>query len=569
MRLLSYKFLRISLWIVAVPTIFLVVFLIYFVLAIQQPLPDIADRSSELRKVTSPSPGFKKIGNNWLKKSESGLWEMYIEGDGFERGVVNGKLTKELAEMQETVFINQIKVLVPSEKYMNVLKYFVAYFNRHMPKHISEEYKDEIYGVSLSASDKFDKLAAKYYRILNYHSAHDIGHALQDKNMVVGCTSFGVWNNRTSDGKLLIGRNFDFFAGDDFAVNKIVCFTKPAKGYKFMYVTWAGFTGVVSGMNDKGLTVTLNASKSDIPKSAATPISLLAKEILQYAKTIDEAYSIAKKRETFVSESILIGSASDKRTAIIEKTPNKINLYFEKNDQLICSNHYKSDVFARDYINNKNIVESSSLYRQFRMEQLLAGVNKFTPEDVATVLRNQNGINEKKLGLTNEKGINQLLAHHSIIFKPEDGLVWVSASPYQLGKYVCYDLNKVFSKSPGLSENLEIQDADKTIAADVFLTSKSYRDFLLFKKLKYYILFCTKSPFELKIGDRYINAFIKSNPESYLTYWVIGNYYAKMNDRTLALNYYRQALTKEVATQKENTAIKGQITELALPVAND
>ena len=30
---------------------------------------------------------FYALGNNRLKKAESGLWEMYLEGDGFERGV--------------------------------------------------------------------------------------------------------------------------------------------------------------------------------------------------------------------------------------------------------------------------------------------------------------------------------------------------------------------------------------------------------------------------------------------------------------------------------------------------
>lgn len=540
----------------------LVAFLFYFIAAIYQSVPEIADRSVEKKQVTHISGTFKKLDASWIKKSESGLWELYLEGDGYNRGVANGKLTKELAEYQETVFIKQIQELVPSEKYLHFLKYFVAYFNRNMPEHISDEYKEEIYGVSLSASDKFDHLAPKYYRILNYHSAHDIGHALQDKNMTVGCTSFGVWNTRSEDGKLLLGRNFDFFAGDDFAENKIVCFTKPTSGHKFMYVTWAGFTGVVSGMNDKGLTVTINASKSEIPKSAATPISLLAKEILQYAGTIAEAYAIAQKRQTFVSESILIGSAADKKSAIIEKTPGKTNLYSEGGDELICANHYKSKVFEDDYINNKNMIESSSLYRKTRMEQLLSRTPKFSPEAVASVLRDQNGLNDRKIGLTNEKGINQLIAHHSVIFKPEEGLVWVSTSPYQLGKYVCYDLNKVFEEAPALTHNLEIQDAARTIAADTFLATKEYQNFLHFKQLKHYIQFCTKSPYNLKVDEKYITAFVQSNSNSYFTYWIVGDYYSKMKDHSQALEYYETALTKEIATQKESDKIKELILGL-------
>lgn len=562
MNISSHKIVKFLLKVTLVLLVLVVAFLLYFIAAIHQSVPEIADRSIEKKQVTHVSATFNKMDASWIKKSESGLWELYLEGDGFNRGVTNGKLTKELAEYQETVFIRQIQELVPSEKYLHFLKYFVAYFNRNMPDHISDEYKEEIYGVSLSASDKFDRLAPKYYRILNYHSAHDIGHALQDKNMTVGCTSFGVWNSRSEDGKLLLGRNFDFFAGDDFAENKIVCFTKPTNGHKFMYVTWAGFTGVVSGMNDKGLTVTINASKSEIPKSAATPISLLAKEILQYAGTIGEAYAIAQKRQTFVSESILIGSAADKKSAIIEKTPGKTNLYSERGDELICSNHYKSKVFEEDYINNKNMVESSSLYRKIRMEQLLSRTQKFSPEAVATVLRDQNGLNDRKIGLTNEKGINQLIAHHSVIFKPEECLVWVSTAPYQLGKYVCYDLKKVFEEAPGLTSNREIQEVSRTIAADTFLMDNEYQNFLRFKQLKHYIQFCTKSEYSLKVDEKHITAFVQSNPNSYFTYWIIGDYYSKMKDHSRAREYYNTALTKEIATQKEADKIKELILGL-------
>jgi isopenicillin-N N-acyltransferase-like protein len=550
-----HKLTRIALRLLLVVAVLLTGLCIYFLFAIRLSDPQINDRSAERIPLQTDLPAFKKLGNNWIQKSESGLWEMYVEGNGFERGVAVGKLTKPLAEYQETVFINQIKELIPSENYLNFLKYFVAYFNRKMPEHITKEYQEEIYGVSLSASDKYDGLAPKYYRILNYHSAHDIGHALQDKNMTVGCTSFGVWNNKTKDGKLLIGRNFDFFAGDDFARNKIVCFTKPDSGYKFMYITWSGFTGVVSGMNDQGLTVTINASKSDIPKSAATPISILAKEILQYSKNIKEAYAIAQLRKTFVSESILIGSVADKGAAIIEKTPTRTELYTENRNQLICSNHYQSAAFSSDYINNKNKAESSSLYRKFRMEQLLARTKQFTANDVAAVLRDQRGLNDKDIGLTNEKGINQLIAHHSIIFKPEDGLVWVSTAPYQIGKYVCYDLNKIFDNATAHNKAEEIQDTSKTVPADPFLYS-GYNKFLLFKKIKHYIQYCTKSPFKLTVENKFIDAFVKSNPESYFTYWILGDYFAKMDEKEKAIQYYALALNKEIATQKEAAQIK-------------
>ncbi|MEO6302834.1 MAG: choloylglycine hydrolase, partial [Bacteroidia bacterium] len=204
--------------------------------------------------------------------------------------------------------------------------------------------------------------------------------------------------------------------------------------------------------------------------------------------------------------------------------------------------------------------------RDFRMNQLLKQINQFLPEDAAKVLRDQNGLNDKAIGFTNEKGINQLIAHHSVIFKPEDGLVWVSTAPYQLGKYVCYDLNKVFAEAPAISENKEIQDLRKTIAADTFLTSKGYQDFLLFKKLKYYIQFCTKSAYELKIDEKYLTAFVSSNENCYYTYWVIGDYYTKIKNKELAVSYYKKALTKEVATQKEASQIIGLINELTKTV---
>ena len=148
---------------------------------------------------------------------------MYIEGEPFERGNAIGILTSDLHEYQEDAFINQIKKMIPGEFYLKFLKYFVAFFNRDIEEHIPKEYLEEIYGESLHMNSKYDNIiGSPYMRILNYHAAHDIGHALQDKNFVAGCTSFAAWGSYTEDGNLLVGRNFDFYVGDDFAKNKLV-----------------------------------------------------------------------------------------------------------------------------------------------------------------------------------------------------------------------------------------------------------------------------------------------------------------------------------------------------------
>jgi len=279
--------------------LFLILAIYLYCVAIDRP-PKPKDISSEKLQRTELSPGFYTINNNWFRKSKSGLYELYVEGQPFERGVVNGKLTKELVVKQEDYFTAQIAKMVPSTFYRSFLKYFVAWFNRDLSKNVTGEYKEEIYGISQSASGKYKYIGSNYQRILNYHGAHDIGHALQGMALV-GCTSFGTWDARSQDSTMIIGRNFDFYVGDKFAENKIIAFVNPSQGYKFMTVTWGGFIGVVSGMNEKGLTVTINAAKSDIPSGSATPVSLVAREILQYAKNIREALEIAKKRKMFVS----------------------------------------------------------------------------------------------------------------------------------------------------------------------------------------------------------------------------------------------------------------------------
>ena len=119
----------------------------------------------------------------------------------------------------------------------------------------------------------------------------------------------------------------DFSMGDDFARNKIIAFYRPDSGNNFAFIPWAGMIGVVSGMNDKGLTITLNAANSAIPTSARTPVSILARKVLQYASNIQEAYEIIDEADVFVAECFLVASATDGKAVVIEKSVDDCTIY--------------------------------------------------------------------------------------------------------------------------------------------------------------------------------------------------------------------------------------------------
>lgn len=492
---------------------------------------------------------------NFLRHSESGLWELFVKGDAFQRGEAIGKLSSDLLHYQEKVFVDQIREIVPSDSYLKFLRFLIVLFNRHLGENVLEEYRDEIYGISLSCTHEYDFIGTPYERQLNYHSAHDLGHAMQDY-MLVGCSSFATWGTQSADSSLLIGRNFDFYVGDAFAENKQVAFYTPDQGYKFASVGWPGMIGVLSGMNETGLTVTINAAKSAVPTGSATPISILTREILQYASTIDEAFAIAQKRKTFVSESILIGSAKDGKAAIIEKSPEKTVLFKGKeSDRLISTNHYQSEEFSKDERNMENIRTSDSPYRFARLEELINENMPIDASKAASILRNHKGLQDADLGLANEMVINQFIAHHSVIFQPEKRLMWVSTSPWQCGKYVAYDLNKIFNDTINLQH--EIYSSNLTIPADEFTETPEFQHLLTYKKLTPLLL--KKIRKKEKIEEHVLKTYEASNPSLYYVYEVMGDYYEAMQQPQQAIAYWQKALKKPIPKLQEKERIQQKI----------
>lgn len=572
----------------AIIALLLICFLIYFYFAVKIDPPNL-DKSLVLESErTEIAPNTFQIKNNWLRKNQHGLWELYVEGKPYERGYYIGKLSEELMHKQEEAFINGLRDIVPSDGYLNFLKYIVAWQNRNLTDYVQAEYLQEIYGLSGFLSDEFDFIGPKYHRKISLHAAHDIGHTLQNMGLVGGCTSFSVWDEQSADSSLLLARNFDFYVGDGFAENKVLLFMRPDMGYPFMMYSWPGMIGTVSGMNLEGLAITLNAGPSAIPGSAKTPISLLAREILQYASNIEEAYEIAQKRETFISENLIIASAKDNKTILIEKTPEQtvlvdspqsavasqqstdstkpatsnqqsktVNSQPTTEKTFICSNHFLSPELSDSETNKEAKIKTSTIHRYERMTELVEQYSPIDQNEAATILRDQNGLDNKVIGMGNEMAINQLIAHHSIIFQPQKKLVWVSTKNWQLGAFIAYDLEQIFDDYTKTGKPRMFLDSSLTIAPDTILQSQSYKNFLLFRGFQKIIKRAIEN--DTEIPTFRLAAFEQWNPEHYLTYESLGNYYASRKDCKKAKMYYEKALTKEIPWKQDREGVLEKI----------
>lgn len=538
----------------------LILLAFYLGFAINIRIPQIEDMSALDLERQEVGEKQYRIGNSWANFNEYGIWEVYVEGSPFERGAIYGKLLEEPVQQQETFFVDQIEKIVPNSFYRFFLKVLIGYFNRDMDDYIPMEYQEEIYGVSFSFSDLYDNVGPKYYRILNYHAAHDIGHALKDYNMV-GCTSFSLKNDMSADSALLVARNFDFYVGDEFSEEKVLSFFNPTDGYKFAMYSWAGFMGVASGMNEHGLCVTINASKSELPTKTKTPISILTREILQYAKTVEEAIEIAKKREVFVSETIMVTSAIDNKTILIEKAPEALDVYETKDNKVLCTNHYQSEHFVNQDINLQNIERSDSKYRYNRLNQLLPPHQLLDVSGAVEVLRNQKGLDDIDLGMGNPKAINQLIAHHSVVFRPQEKKMWVSTGAYQINEFICYDLDEVFKKAAIRDLNEPLYFDSLTIPASPFASSEAYEKFKFYKEIKQKLFDSYMLGIKFDLSEEERDQFIASNPNSYVTYMTLGQYYLALEKCQEANKYFEESLKHEVASLDEEEKIKQLMDE--------
>ena len=298
-------------------------------------------------------------GRIWVGKScfyrRDGLMVVHLKGSPLEIGYAAGVLLQTNIHTLENEFIDMIHSYVPQDWKINLLKNYVIYRNRYLSRYIPDDHRMEILGYTLGCPDMHPEHGNYYNRVLNYHAAHDVSYMMIDNPLVsrAGCTAFGAWGQATEGGHLITGRNFDWEAAEVFSRDRMVVMFEPDGKIPFISLSWAGMAGVVSGMNRAGVSVTVNGAPSSLPAETATPVAIVAREIMQKAHNLTEALDILRRSRVFVSTLWLVGSRADGKFVVVEKTPETTQVREPAGDSIVCANHFQTPELKDGYVQHQ------------------------------------------------------------------------------------------------------------------------------------------------------------------------------------------------------------------------
>ncbi len=522
------------------------------------------------------APRTYQAGSSWMRWHEapgdSGLWEITVAGTPQERGLALGALVFPIDVRIENEMLEQLDYFVPEEWARWLLLRAVATNLITLPSHIPPEYQEEIFAAATPYPDPHAYLAPSYPRILSYHALHDISQMLIDNPLIVpntfactGIVSLPSYTSASSAGHLMLGRVFDFEGGESFGRQKSITYVIPAPtpndprpNIPFAHVAWPGLAGAVTGINQQKLALFLNAAATEDIRRIGTPTILMARDILQHARTIDEADTIIRSTQVFVSDIIVIADGKTGRAKVFEKSPSRTASY-DVDDSAVITNHLITPQFINDPVNKERRDDGSTVQGNARARQLLDRIHhQVTVPNLAALLRDKKGLDDKDIGYGNRNAIDGLIACHAVSMDVTTGELWVAAWPNAEGAFIGVNVLSMLDSAVD-HPALEAPASPSIVPPDNIMTNGTWslieagRDAEKAVDAALHI-----SDFkEAEINARRI---IQDNPSFYLGHELLGRALFYENDFAGAKAELQKALSLDPPYAQRRTAIEGLIS---------
>jgi len=196
-------------------------------------------------------------------------------------------------------------------------------------------------------------------------------------------------------GRVWVGRTVSLAGladGGDAAV-PVVEFAHPEGRIAWASVGWPGELGAITAINAQGIAVFVDPARTgDIrPTRTARPIPLLARAILEQAKTLDEAVKLVEQTPSLGSAVITLVDGTTGKWLIVERTPEKAIV--ERNPKLpVFGDTLTTNALSSDPENDraKRILAPGRIERAARLVR--SPLTDVTA--LAAVLRDQRGVDD-------------------------------------------------------------------------------------------------------------------------------------------------------------------------------
>jgi len=383
------------------------------------------------------------VDASWMERRD-GVWHLSLSGNPREMGHAHGLLAGRITTEIELHLSRLMRRFVTTPLRRWVADNIVRWRFRNMPAHIPPRRLVELAAYSRTMLETDDLPEQPFHRLVFYHALHDITQRL-DGSPLIGCTALAAWGKKTTQGHLIVGRNFDFEGGDIFDRDKaVITFHTPGR-IPFVSVAWPGMMGVVTGVNAKRIYVSINAARTDDPLEPGIPMAFLVREILEGAGSIQEALAIIKRDPVMVAEGLLLADGKVPEAVVVELSPGQLAVRRSASQVIGLANHFLAKKYKADASNDWLRRHTTSDARHRRLVQLLGRFGgRIDVKTAAMILRNRTGIDDVPLGLGNRNALDALIATHSVVLDLTEMVLWVSRGPNLLGPFVPVDLKAVF-----------------------------------------------------------------------------------------------------------------------------
>lgn len=333
-------------------------------------------KKTALESTTSTDPSFVPS-----RERRDGFDLVRIGGGPYERGRQHGELLRDGIHRLRETFFGQIVYRMgrlTGLAFESVMLPILAIMHRHIPG----ELRMEMRGVA-------DGAGVRYRDVLLFNCFDDLLHALWLVQPIAAklpfggryaCSAFTLLGERTASGRPLHGRNLDYEVVNGFMAAEgvvtrtlrqtlVVLDVRPTLGYPFLSVAWPGCVGVVTGLNSAGLAASCLTSPIPGETPNGTPLPLLYRRIVQYARTLADAETVLQRSRRTIGNNLMVATAADDDARAFELTPSLVARRSPRDGYVVSTNHFEHP--ATRAAQNGWVVQSS-LDRTTRLGQLCA-----------------------------------------------------------------------------------------------------------------------------------------------------------------------------------------------------